>query len=179
MNIPLKSDFSDHPEIPNRKFSAEEISELVHKAAEQKPSIKIAEFPAEETSKDKETKRPAWRARLVDAERGFKIGLRTDSTLIVHLSIGVVILSTAVVLGISLIEWTILILSLTTVLAAEISQHILKTVWERLGHHFEKSSEKTLRLSTGCCFCCHRWCYAKHCTTIWSASLENVPEIKN
>lgn len=153
MNIPLQSNFSDHPGIPNRKFSAEEISGLVHAAAEQqKPTIKLAEFPVEESSKSKEAKRPAWRARLVDAERGFKISLRTDSTLIVHLSIGVVILSTAVVLGISLIEWTILILSLTTVLAAEISQHILKTVWERLGHHFEKSLEKTLRLSTAAVF---------------------------
>ncbi|VAX42606.1 hypothetical protein MNBD_PLANCTO02-765 [hydrothermal vent metagenome] len=144
MNIPLPN----HKE----KFSSEEISELAKESQQRKTSLKIAEFPSLESVKPTEGKRSAWRTRLIDAERGFTIGLRADSTLIIHLFSGVIIVTTAVVLGISLIEWTILILSLTAVLAAEISQHILKTIWDQLGHHFEKSLEKTLRLSTAAVF---------------------------
>ncbi len=134
------------------KYTSQEIAELAQFSAQRESSLKIAEISPADVSETPEIKRSAWRSRLVDAERGFKIGLRADSTLIVHCFLGLLIVTSGFILGISLIEWTMIIMSLSSVLAAEISQHILKTIWNRLGHHFEKSLEKTLRLSTAAVF---------------------------
>lgn len=145
MNVPLPSEMTE-------KYTPEEIAELAQFSAHRESSLKIAEFSPGDISETSETKRSAWRSRLIEAERGFKIGLRADSTLIVHCFMGLLIVTAGFILGISLLEWTIIVMSLASVLAAEISQHILKTIWNRLGHHFEKSLEKTLRLSTAAVF---------------------------
>lgn len=97
-------------------------------------------------------KRPAWRQRLVDTERGFTAGFRSDSTFFVHFFIGTVILVTASVLGLQTLQWSMLILSLTVVLSAEMFHQVLKTILERFGHHFQSEVNRALRIACAAVF---------------------------
>lgn len=104
--------------------------------------------PDEETS----PRRPAWRRRLIDAERGISQGVRGDSTFFVHFFLTCLIVTSALVLGIPFMHWTVLILAMTVVLAAEMFHQVLKSVWEHLGHHFEEPAQKSLRMGTAAVF---------------------------
>lgn len=97
-------------------------------------------------------RRPAWRQRLVDAERGLSQGFRLDSTFYGHFFTGSIVLATAGVLGLSLLEWVAVILSLTLVLSAEMFNQVLKAVWSTVGHHFSEPARQALRMGTGAVF---------------------------
>ena len=107
--------------------------------------------PPEEMNRPR---RSAWRQRLVDAERGVTQGLRTDSTFYVHFFITSVVLATAVVLGISHLEWGVVLLAITLVLAAEMFNHVIKVILNGMGHHFERHSQQVLRVGTAAVFVC-------------------------
>ncbi len=71
-------------------------------------------------------RRPAWRQRLVDAEGGIRNGLRADSTLLGFFFYAAGVLLTSLVLGLSRIEWAILLLSLGLAFSAELLHQMLK-----------------------------------------------------
>ena len=71
-------------------------------------------------------KRPAWRQRLIQAERGLAWGLRADSVFYVHFFGISIVLSAAVAFGIELWQWVAITLALTVVLSAEMFQQALK-----------------------------------------------------
>ena len=62
------------------------------------------------------------------------------------------ILAGALVLGLSLIHWTMLVLALTLVLSAEMFHQALKFLLQSVGPHFEKSAETALRIGTAAVF---------------------------
>ena len=97
-------------------------------------------------------RRPAWRQRLVEAERGVTRGFRDDSTLFLHFFSGSVILVTAVVLNISPIEWTVLILSLTLVVAAEMFNKVLLAIGKHVDRHSTPPLLNDLRIGTAAVF---------------------------
>lgn len=97
-------------------------------------------------------RRPSWRQRLVDAESGFKLGLRGDSILFVHFFTGSAILCTALVMGISIVEWCVVVLSLATVLAAELFHQVLKSLVEAVGHQFAEPARRPLRIAIAAVF---------------------------
>ncbi|MEW4488991.1 diacylglycerol kinase [Thalassoglobus sp. JC818] len=92
--------------------------------------------------------RPAWRQRLVDAETGFRIGLRTDSTLFMYLFVGIGVLFSGFVFRLSVIEWTILVLTLGLTLSVELFHQLLRLIVHEFRHHIGQNLNQILRLGT-------------------------------
>lgn len=90
--------------------------------------------------------------RLVDAERGVTLGLRRDSTLFVHFFAGSTVAATALVTGLNLCQWAVLLLAFSVVIAAELFQQVIKTLVEGLGHHFPETAQRAIRLGTAAAF---------------------------
>ncbi|MEX0704310.1 MAG: diacylglycerol kinase family protein [Planctomycetales bacterium] len=107
--------------------------------------------PAPELVRDRR-KRPAWRQRLVDAERGMTLGLRSDSTFFVHFFAIAVVVAGGTVLGLSLVEWVLIVLAITLVLAAEMFKQVLNAVLRSVGHHFAREAAQSLRIATAAVF---------------------------
>lgn len=93
-------------------------------------------------------RRSPWRQRLIDAETGMRLGVRTDGTFFVHLFVGCGVLATATVLGLSVLEWAVLILSMTFVLSAEMFNQILRILWKEAAHHLPPELRNAVRIGT-------------------------------
>ena len=93
-------------------------------------------------------KRSAWRERLVRAEAGLRNGVRRDSTLCGHLFTGSIALVAGLVVGLSLIQWAILVLAMTVVGAAEMFDQVLKALLSDSGDALTSQTRATLGLST-------------------------------
>jgi diacylglycerol kinase len=98
--------------------------------------------------RDRANSRPAWRQRLVQAERGIASGVRSDSTFFVHGFTCSIVLAAAVVIGLSLVQWALLILALTLALAAEMFNQVLKVLLQNASPQFADSAQKALGIST-------------------------------
>lgn len=93
-------------------------------------------------------RRPGWRQRLVDLERGVVLGLRADATLFVMLFGVATTLLAGLVVGLALAHWIAIVLALTFVLVAGMFHQILKTIWHDLGHHFAETAATALRIGS-------------------------------
>ena len=100
----------------------------------------------------RQRRRSVWRQRLVDAERGITHGFRLDSTLFVHIFMGCIVIATAFVLGIGVLEWVLVILALTMALSAEMFNQVLKAIWHTVGHHFDGPVRSAVRIGTAAVF---------------------------
>lgn len=69
-----------------------------------------------------------WSAKFRDAIRGLALAVRSERSFAVHLPMAAAVIATAIVLRVSLVEWCLLGLCITVVLAAE----ALNTAIERL-----------------------------------------------
>jgi diacylglycerol kinase len=98
------------------------------------------------------SRRSAWRQRLVEAERGVTLGFRGDSTLFVHFFSGSVILATAIVLPLTLVEWAVLVLGLTTVVAAEMFNKVMVEIGRHLPDDADNSVREGLKIGTAAVF---------------------------
>jgi undecaprenol kinase len=96
--------------------------------------------------------RPAWRQRLVDAERGVMTGIRNDSAFFVYFFLSSATIAACVVLGISLIQWTVVILALTLVLSAEMFNQVLKALLVGVEHPLDDSARAALRMAVAAVF---------------------------
>jgi len=76
--------------------------------------------PEERKSSKPAKKRSAWRKRLIEAERGFSFGFRNGSTLFAQIFVGLMIVTTALVLGIGLTQWVALVVAMCLGFAAEL-----------------------------------------------------------
>lgn len=63
--------------------------------------------------------RSPWRQRLVDTERGVTHSFRGDSTFFGYLFLGTLVFCVAFVMGISALQWTLMSVAFTIVIAAE------------------------------------------------------------
>jgi len=105
-----------------------------------------------EASSISRPRRSAWRQRLVEAERGVTLGLRGDSILFVHLFVGCVTLVTAIVLGLSVTEWAVLILGLAVVISAEMFNKVLIELSRLIADGEKDSPHNCLKISTAAVF---------------------------
>lgn len=71
-------------------------------------------------------RRALWRQRLVEAEAGFKLCLRSDSALFVHFFLTAAVLIAGLLLHLRMIEWMLLIVGLTVALVGELFHSALK-----------------------------------------------------
>jgi diacylglycerol kinase len=65
-------------------------------------------------------RRRTWWAKFHDAFRGIKLGVRGHSSFFVHFFLAIVVLAAAALLELGLVEWCLLIGSITAVIAAEL-----------------------------------------------------------
>ena len=106
--------------------------------------------PAEESSglSNADRRRSPWRRRLVEAERGLTEGFRTDSTLFGHFFIATIVIAAALVFGISLVEWGLLILSFAVVFSTELFHLAMRAVFRNLDPKLSDSLQPARRIAT-------------------------------
>ena len=109
-------------------------------------------FAIAEPDRLSRSSRPAWRQRLVDAERGVMQGIRGDSAFFVYFFLSSATIAACVVLGISLIQWTIVILALTLVLSAEMFNQVLKALLTEFGQPRDDAARAALRMAVAAVF---------------------------
>ena len=69
-----------------------------------------------------------WQAKFRDALRGFKQGVRGQSSFFVHFFSAAVVICSAYALGCTLIQWCMLLLCITLVLTAEMFNSSLESL---------------------------------------------------
>ncbi len=106
-------------------------------------------FPADSNPR---SARPAWRRRLIDIERGITLGVRGDSVFFVYFFLSSLTLAASLVLGISLLEWTVVILALTVVLCAEMFNQSVRSLFAALVGSSDDSIRSALRIGTAAVF---------------------------
>jgi diacylglycerol kinase len=77
------------------------------------------QLPSNETS---------WVRKFRDAFRGLKAGVRGQSSFFVHFFMAAAVIVAGIVLGVNLIEWCVLLLCITVVLAAEMFNSALESM---------------------------------------------------
>lgn len=103
-------------------------------------------------SRRADRRRSPWRRRLIDAERGITLGFRSDSAFFVYFFAGCVVVAAAAVLGLTLWEWIAVVLSLTTVLAAELFHQALRLFFQPTEAEPSLSQLKAQRLASAAVF---------------------------
>ncbi len=101
---------------------------------------------------DLKADRSPWRQRLVDAETGFRVGIRSESTLFVYFFMGCVIIGSATVIGLSSIEWAILMLALGTALATELINQLFRQFAAQPSLNLSKELAEIARLGSAAVF---------------------------
>jgi len=69
----------------------------------------------------------SWRHKFRDAYRGIKLGVRGQSSFFVHFFLATAVIVVAVVLEVSLIEWCVLLICISGVLASEMFNSALES----------------------------------------------------
>lgn len=77
-------------------------------------------------------RRAPWRQRLIDAERGFTLGLRGDGTLFFYMFLNCAVLAIGGVLDLSFVQWLLVGLTVTMVLSLELMQQAVRLFVEEV-----------------------------------------------
>src|SRR5438105_1617079 len=85
--------------------------------------------PAETVADGRPASRRRWRHKFRDALRGLKLGVRGQSSFFVHFFFAVLVLAAAIVLRCPLEQWCLLLLSMGLVLAAELFNSAVETLF--------------------------------------------------
>jgi diacylglycerol kinase len=112
------------------------------------PLRPLSASPDPQALSNADRRRSPWRRRLVEAERGLTEGFRTDSTLFVHFFIATLVMTAALVFGISRIEWGMLILSFAMVFSAELFHLAMRAIFRHLGQHLNEPMQIARRIAT-------------------------------
>jgi diacylglycerol kinase len=115
-------------------------------------STRLRPFQPPEELDGGERRRPPWRQRLVEVERGITQGVRGDSTFFVHFFLGSVVIATGFVLGIAALQWAVIVMALTMVLSAEMFNQVLKAIVHSVGHQLAQPLVKAMRIATAAVF---------------------------
>ena len=92
---------------------------------------------------DQSFKDRTWREKFRDAFIGLKLGVRGQSSFFVHVFSAAAVIVVAAVLGVSLIEWCLLLLCIAGVLTAE----MLNTALESMAKAITDQHDPHLRIS--------------------------------
>ncbi len=94
------------------------------------------------------SRRPAWRQWLVEVERGLSQSFRGESTLFGHCFIASIVLITGFILGITVLQWAVVFLSLGVAASAEMFQMVLRAIWTDLSEQLSKQTRKALQIGS-------------------------------
>jgi diacylglycerol kinase len=114
--------------------------------------VRPPETSASDSSTTLRSTRPAWRRWLIDVERGLTHGVRGDSIFFVYFFLTSATIAASVVLGISLLQWTVVILALTVVLSAEMFNQSVRSLFAALGRPADDSVKAALRIGSAAVF---------------------------
>ncbi|HUE16410.1 MAG TPA: diacylglycerol kinase [Planctomycetaceae bacterium] len=89
---------------------------------------------------------------MIDVERGLMHGVRGDSIFFVYFFLTSATIAASVVLGISLLQWTVVILALTVVLSAEMFNQSVKSLFAALGRPADDATRTALRIGSAAVF---------------------------
>ncbi len=92
--------------------------------------------------------RSAWRRWLIDLERGISQSFRGESTLFGYCFIATIVLTTGFVVGVSLLQWAVVLLSLSVAASAEMFQMVLRAIWSDLADQLSKPTRKALQIGS-------------------------------
>lgn len=84
-------------------------------------------------------KRPAWRRRLVELERGLAFGFRAGGVVSVHFFCALIGLVAGLVLGLSLIEWAILFVCFVMSLSLELAHQAVRVLCKTPGSSIDSA----------------------------------------
>ncbi len=93
--------------------------------------------------------RRSWRQKFGDAFRGLKHGVRGHSSFFVHFFVAVLVVAAAIVLGCGLVEWCLLLLCIGMVLAAELFNSAVETLFRSLDEKTRSRGYRCLDISAG------------------------------
>lgn len=93
-------------------------------------------------------RRPAWRERLVTAERGLVGGVRSDSVFFVHFFGISLVIAAALVLGVGLMQWIAIAACLSLVLTAEMFNQALKSLALPDGRPCNPGAKRAIAMGT-------------------------------
>ena len=114
--------------------------------------VRPPETSTSESTTSLRSTRPAWRRWLIDVERGLMHGVRGDSIFFVYFFLTSATIAASVVLGIALLQWTIVILALTVVLSAEMFNQSVKSLFAALGRPADEKVKAALRIGSAAVF---------------------------
>jgi len=85
--------------------------------------------------------RRSWIGKFSDACRGVKIAVRAEVSFFVHLFVTMIVVLSGAVLGLSRLEWCLIVLCVATVLAAE----MFNTAFEKLSRVVTQKTHPEIR----------------------------------
>lgn len=94
-------------------------------------------------------RRRPWRHKFGDACRGMKLGIRGHSSFFVHFFFGALVLAAGGILGCELLEWCVLLLCIGMVLAAELFNSAVETLFRGLDDETKERCWPALDISAG------------------------------
>lgn len=98
-------------------------------------------------SSDASSDRSSWRKRLAETERGFTACFRANSSMFFYFFTTCVLISVAFVLGLSGLEWAVLILAITAALCSEVLHFSIHKILEEAGGHFPQNISQLLKMT--------------------------------
>ncbi len=113
-----------------------------------KQALEIHESHESHDPHEAQRRRPAWRQRLVQAERGLVRGVRSDSAFFVHFFGIIIVVAAALVFGIGWMQWIAIAGCLTLVLTAEMFNQALKALAHSNGPDSSPGVQRALAIGT-------------------------------
>jgi len=98
-------------------------------------------------SSDTSSGRSSWRKRLAETERGFTACFRANSSMFFYFFTTCILISVAFVLGLSGLEWAVLILAITAALCSEVLHFSIHQILEEAGEHFPQNISQLLKMT--------------------------------
>ena len=97
-------------------------------------------------------RRSDWRRHLIDVERGMSQGMKRESTLYAYMFALTIVVGSAFVLGLTLMQWTVLIVCSTMVLSAELFSMALRAIRPLLKTESLKEANDAIRMGSAAVF---------------------------
>jgi diacylglycerol kinase len=97
-------------------------------------------------------RRSGWRRRLIDVERGMAQGMKRESTLYAYMFSLSMVIAAALVLGLGLVQWTIVIMCSTVMLSAELFNMALRTLAPLLNSDSQQEANDAIRMASAAVF---------------------------
>jgi diacylglycerol kinase len=93
--------------------------------------------------------RRTWKEKFGDAFRGIKFGVRGHSSFFVHFFFAALVVAAAIALGCGLVEWCLLLLCIGLVLAAELFNSAIETLFRGLDEKSKARGYRALDIAAG------------------------------